>query len=73
MCYIIKSAIENSYNGYLVETGNKDDLVNKMRIILQNKDICEKFSENSIQSSKRFNPDKVNVEWENYIKKIKEI
>ena len=44
----IKSIIKNKYNGILFEFGNKLDLINKVKWILNNPKECDQITKNAI-------------------------
>ncbi len=42
--------INDEENGLIFESGNTDDLYNKVKLLLKNKNMCEKVSENAFKS-----------------------
>lgn len=62
--YLIKDGI----NGFLVPVGDVKLLVNRMEIILTDKQIGKMFSESSKELTKRLHPEKIYSLWETTIK-----
>lgn len=62
-----KSVIKSGYNGFLVKVGDYVDLSEKMLVLANNEDICEKFSENSVQIKKQLKMDSIVNLWESEV------
>lgn len=65
-----KELINDGYNGFLVEVNNIDDLASKINYVLLNEDKMQCISTNALELSKKVNPNIINKQWENYLKKI---
>lgn len=59
--------IHNNKNGYLIEVNNVEQLQEKLSYLINNPEICKKFSENSLKTSFTFGLEKVKKSWEDQI------
>lgn len=57
--------INHEFNGFLVKLGDINDFANKLRVLMKNEDKIDEFSLNSLQASKRFDPETINKMWMN--------
>lgn len=62
--------IDNNINGVLVNTGDKYDMANSIRKILNDEKFAQNLGINAKIKAKEFEPNKVFIEWEKYINKI---
>lgn len=62
--------IDNYENGILVKVGDKEMLQKEMLNVLNDKDLSQKISHNSIKISKILEPNLINSKWKNYILKV---
>ncbi|MBO5031583.1 MAG: glycosyltransferase family 4 protein [Lachnospiraceae bacterium] len=62
--------IEDGVNGLLVPVGDAYALADAFRRILEDKDFEKKLGENARQITKDLAPEKVNKEWEEYLKQL---
>lgn len=67
-----KALIENETNGILVKVGDEEELKNKIELILSNKELQTKISENANKIQEILAPKKINQLWEDYIVKTRE-
>ena len=63
--------ITNNHDGFLVENGNIELLADKIKYLIKNKNIIEKFSINSLESAKRFTEEKIITQWKELIENAK--
>lgn len=68
-CLENTNLIVNNKNGFLVEDGI-EDLANKLRVLMKNKNLRKDFGINGKKSIEKFSPDRVWDEWENIIIKL---
>lgn len=66
-----RELIVDEKNGFLTEMGNVELLSNKIKSILKNKYDLNKLSEESNKLKNRINPNRINKEWEDYLKSFK--
>lgn len=59
--------IKNNENGLLFEVGNEQELVNKIRKILDNNEFCSNLGKNAQKIAKDLIPEKIVEEWEKII------
>lgn len=64
--------IEDNINGLLFDVGDKNGLVNKIKYLLNNKEISNNMSREARKIKQILSPSKINEEWLCYINKIKE-
>lgn len=62
-----KELIKNNFNGILIEINNKEQLINAMLKIIEEPTFAKKISNNALLISKKYNPQEINTQWENYI------
>ena len=62
--------INNGENGFLIESNNLDQLVDKLNSLGEDNLLIDKMSANAKKSSLRFQIDYIGNEWENLIKNI---
>ena len=62
--------IDNGENGFLIESNNLDQLVDKLNSLGEDNLLIDKMSANAKKSSLRFQIDYIGNEWENLIKNI---
>lgn len=55
--------VNNKYDGYLVKNNDINEFSNKMKFLIDNPDIIEKFSNNALKSAERFTKDKIILQW----------
>ena len=68
-CLENTNLIVNNKNGFLVEDGI-EDLANKLRVLMKNKNLRKDFGINGKKSIEKFSPDRVWDEWEDIIIKL---
>lgn len=59
--------IENGVNGFLVNRGDVTEIANKLNILIENKEISDKFSANAPKIAEKFAEDRIATEWEDYL------
>jgi GalNAc-alpha-(1->4)-GalNAc-alpha-(1->3)-diNAcBac-PP-undecaprenol alpha-1,4-N-acetyl-D-galactosaminyltransferase len=62
--------IKDNENGYLIEVNNREQLGDKLSILMNNPEICNQFSQNAITSTQKFSMVEVKKLWEVQIKKL---
>lgn len=62
--------IEDGVNGLLVPVGDAYALADAFRRILEDRDFEKKLGENAMQIARRLSPEKVNQEWEEFLKQL---
>lgn len=62
-----KMLMEGKENGILVPVGDSIKMAEAMRIILQDKELWDKYSRNAYEIINDLNPEKVNSDWEEYL------
>ncbi len=68
-----KEIIQDGENGFLIEVNNHNQLAEKMELLITNKKLAKKISVNAHKIIEKVSPDKINKEWEEYLKsKIKQ-
>ncbi|MGC8586581.1 MAG: glycosyltransferase family 4 protein [Candidatus Micrarchaeia archaeon] len=50
----IPEAVKNRYSGFVIDEGDEEDFVDKLAMLLINKELREKMSHNAIRNSKKF-------------------
>lgn len=65
-----KFLINNGVNGLLIENDNKNDLVEAIEKIIEDKDFCKKISKESSKIREKLHPKIINKMWEDYIFKV---
>ncbi|BFI73733.1 D-inositol-3-phosphate glycosyltransferase [Nanoarchaeota archaeon] len=69
----LKDSIKNNYSGFLVENNNIKELSNKIIELLENEELFNKMSKNSIEYSKNFDWDKSARKFEKILKLLTNI
>lgn len=62
-----KLLMEGKENGILVPVGDAEKMAKAMKQILENEEAWHKYSQNAYTIGNLLHPEKVNVEWENYL------
>lgn len=65
-----KYLINNGENGILIETGDKNQLINAMILLIQNQSLANELGKNAKDIVKKLNPQKIYNEWNLYIDKV---
>ena len=65
-----KYLIQNNKNGILIDTNNKEELINKIIFYIENKEISENYGNEANKVCEMLNPKKINNLWRNYIDSI---
>lgn len=68
-CSGVNELIIDGYNGYLVEE-NYEDMASKIEMLIKNKDIRDKFSQNTITEASKYDIKNINKKWLEVIEKI---
>lgn len=66
----VRVIVNDGENGYIVPRGDYKKLAEKIVMILNNKDIAEKFIQNGLVNIKRFNPEVIFEQWNQYLNEI---
>ena len=66
----VKDLIEDGQNGYIINVNDKDALINRMQIILNDVKLSEDFSTKSVQLNDKLNVDTISNTWCELIKQI---
>lgn len=62
--------INSGENGFLIPVGNQGVLEDKLKILMNDRELRMKFSENSIKRTNEFNPETISNHWLNLINTI---
>lgn len=65
-----KYLIQDGVNGLLVKVGDKQDMADKIMLLLENSAQSETMAQNAMHIVEQINPDHIYNEWKNYIQKI---
>lgn len=68
-CPSVNELIVDGYNGFLCNDGI-DDFAEKMKILMQNKELRKQMGQNAKESMKQFAPKKIWNQWEDLIKEV---
>lgn len=63
--------IENEKNGILVNVNNVEELTLALKKVLEDKNLCEKFSMEALETVKKYYPDKICEEWKKFMFNVK--
>lgn len=63
--------ITDNTDGFLCEAENSHDLAEKLRILMSNEKLREKFGKNAFESSKRFSSKNIGKKWKQLLESIK--
>lgn len=63
--------IEDNVDGFLCEVENPHDLAEKLRILMSNEKLREKFGKNAFESSKCFSSENIGKKWKQVLESIK--
>ena len=69
----ISTIVKNSFNGFLIEAGDKKALFTAMKYFIENREKIDEYGHNSFQISKDFLPEKVIKDLHIIYKKVKTI
>lgn len=64
-----KEIVEDGVNGYLIPYHREDLFAEKLKELMSNKTLLQSFSNQGLNMTKRFNPDKIIEEWIEVIRK----
>ena len=62
--------IKNEENGFLVEVDNVNQISEKLKILIKDKNLRDDFSKKSIEMSKKYKTENIVIEWEKYFDEI---
>lgn len=65
-----EDVITDGENGLLCDVGNKTQLVDAIKKVLENKELRDKMSENAVNLCEKLTPEKILSEWEEYILQV---
>lgn len=65
-----KELITDNENGLLFDVGNKDMLVEKLRLLLKNESLQKKIGNNAKRIRYDYNPQKINEKWQKCINEV---
>ena len=68
-CPSVNELIIDGYNGFLCDDGI-DAFAEKMKILMQNKELRKQMGQNAKESIKQFEPEKIWNQWEDLMKKV---
>ena len=68
-CPSVNELIIDGYNGFLCDDGI-DAFAEKMKILMQNKELRKQMGQNAKESIKQFAPEKIWNQWEDLMKKV---
>lgn len=68
-CPSVNELIIDGYNGFLCDDGI-DAFAEKMKILMQNKELRKQMGQNAKESMKQFAPEKIWNQWEDLMKKV---
>lgn len=63
--------VEDRVNGFLCEPENSQDLAEKLKILMRNKNLREEFGKKAFESSKRFSTKEVAEKWKRLLENLK--
>ena len=63
----IKKLVVDDFNGYCIDEGKNDEFVKKCLYLSMNKDLINKFGDNSIKIANEYSYDKILSIWENLL------
>lgn len=66
----VRVVVNDGENGYIVPRGDYKKLAEKILMVLNKKDIAEKFVQNGFANIKRFNPELIFEQWNRYLNGI---
>jgi len=64
------SIIENGHNSFLVPNGDKEQLANKISLLIEDSSLRKKFSEEALKRSKDFSVDIIMLQWKELLGKL---
>lgn len=62
-----KDIITNGKDGYIINFGNIEEMVNKILKLMENYDLRKNFSKNAIKNVDKYSKDKIIKKWENLL------
>ena len=62
--------IENGINGFLIPVSDQEELINKLTLLIEDKNLRNKFSENAKETTKKYTSENVIIFWESMINRI---
>lgn len=65
----VNDIISNNTNGYVIKNRNKKDFISKIDKLFSDKELLKKLSDNAINTTKKFNKDKVIKLWKKMLEK----
>ena len=63
--------IQNNKNGIIVEPNNIEEMSNAIELLLSNKKLSLSISKEALETAKKFAPEQIFQEWEDFFKKLK--
>lgn len=67
-----RSLIDHKKNGLLIEVGSKEQLIDSMTLLIENKKFAYQIGNEAKKISTDLHPNKIYQKWSNYIKEIEE-
>lgn len=62
--------ISDQVNGYLISNRSKENMVKALNVLIENKNIMEKFSKKSFENAQNFSCDKIKNQWLCFLENI---
>ena len=59
----LREIITNDENGVVIEEGDIDSYVNRMKILMSDKKLCQRMAKQAIESSQRFSQERIAEMW----------
>ncbi len=66
----ITDIINNETNGYIIQKDDNSDFIEKLKLLMMNKDILSALANNALYSAKRFLPIAICEKWQSIITKL---
>jgi len=67
----LNDIVKNEENGFIVPNNDMKAFVDKTRMLMDNPELMQQMMRNGIESSRKFNADKLAIEWEILFKSLK--
>ncbi|NWF75466.1 MAG: glycosyltransferase family 4 protein [Nitrospirae bacterium] len=66
----VPAIVEDGINGFLIEPGNRKELLEKISVLINNKYLRESMSKNNLLKVKHYSPEVIAGRWENLYKDL---
>lgn len=65
-----KEIIENNNNGFLIQNRNKEEMIEKIKEILSDKELAKRLGKNGREKSSKYTKDNIAKEWKKFLEDI---